>query len=465
MRRQVNRTLRRRHQHGGKDGHPQAQGAQHQPAAHLGDGVDACPVRPQPDALAAGSTYHYHQVDGRHPPLRDAGSQRRPGNGEPQTVDQQRVQSHVCRETNPCHQQRRAGVLEPAEHPGRGQDQQHGRQARHGKPQVFHGETEHLIACTQQAQRRSGKDKPGPRQHQAQQSRQPQTVAAHGQRLGQPPRTQQPGDRRRRRISQKNQQPDHSLQHRGCQPHTGQLVHTQVAHDGGIGQQEQRLGNEGPERRNGQVQDLSSEGCCCGHQNSLGSARPVAGVCLQWRHGANLQDHGQITRHRQRHGTTRSRRRRCRPGDIAESCRLRDRRGNHLPQHHRRAGRRLYPAAQRGTACRHGAEGGRRRRGHHRAGYRSPLRGGARGPGRDLRPEGRCPGSLRRALLFPAARPRGAGRIRQNTRDTCPPPGLRSGQTRRSVNGSPSQPLRHGFSRPRPRPAPRAGLLPVGRAG
>ena len=86
--------------------------------------------------------------------------------------------------------------------------------------------------------------------------RQPDPVDALGERAAQVAGAEAPGHRGRGAVGQEDAQPDERLEHGRSDAEAGQLGGAEVADDGGVGEQEQRLGDQGHEGRQGQPPDL-----------------------------------------------------------------------------------------------------------------------------------------------------------------------------------------------------------------
>ena len=65
-----------------------------------------------------------------------------------------------------------------------------------------------------------------------------------------------PGDAGRGAVRQEDAEPDRRLQHHRSDALPGELRCPEVAHDRGVGEQEQRLGHQRQERRHREPQDL-----------------------------------------------------------------------------------------------------------------------------------------------------------------------------------------------------------------
>ena len=91
---------------------------------------------------------------------------------------------------------------------------------------------------------------------QADRDGQPDPVDPLGEGAAQVAGAEVAGDARGGAVGEEDAEPDRGLQHDGGDAEPGQLGGAEVADDGGVGQQEERLGDQGQERRDGQPEDL-----------------------------------------------------------------------------------------------------------------------------------------------------------------------------------------------------------------
>ena len=105
------------------------------------------------------------------------------------------------------------------------------------------------------------------------QRRQPEAVHPLGERALRVAGTHPPGDGGRGAVGEEDAQADQGAEHRRGDPEPGQLRGAEVADDGGVGEEEERLGHQGEEGRNRQPHDLAvvraSAGAGEGHPNRL----------------------------------------------------------------------------------------------------------------------------------------------------------------------------------------------------
>ena len=115
-----------------------------------------------------------------------------------------------------------------------------------------------IFAGTRQVQQRPGGQESRDRKDESEQERQPDAVASGGEGLGQLAVADGPRHCRRRGVREEHHQSDCRVQDRRCQPDAGQFGHAEVAHNGRIREQEQRLGDQRAEGRHCQAQDLAA---------------------------------------------------------------------------------------------------------------------------------------------------------------------------------------------------------------
>ena len=108
---------------------PQRQRAHEQRYAAQGGPQDAAGMRVQAGIGSPRVAHEHHHEGGRHPGLGDDGAPGRPRDAPAEAVDEGEVEHDVRRETGHRGDQRRAGVLQAAQHTGRGERDEHRRDA------------------------------------------------------------------------------------------------------------------------------------------------------------------------------------------------------------------------------------------------------------------------------------------------------------------------------------------------
>ena len=103
----------------------------------------------------------------------------------------------------------------------------------------------------------------------------PEPVDALGERAAQVAGAEVAGDAAGGAVGQEHAEPDDGLEHDGGDAEAGQLRRTEVADDRGVGEQEQRLGDQRQEGGERQAQDLAVERVRHGPQTSHVRGRGV----------------------------------------------------------------------------------------------------------------------------------------------------------------------------------------------
>ena len=220
-----------------------------------------------------GADHHPHECDGRAH-LGEQGAQS--GARDPQpleqagAVDEDDVEHDVGEVARDRHHERRPGVLEPAQHAGGGEHQQH----RHGPHQ-----RDVQVGDGQVLDPRTGAEQPhhgaGQRQRHrgdqgSDQGGEPEAVDALRERTAAVPRTDLAGHRRGGAVGQEDAQAHQGAQHRGGDAERRELRRAEVTDDGGVGEQEERLRDQGQEGRDGEPEDLAVVGAVRWLGRSLG---------------------------------------------------------------------------------------------------------------------------------------------------------------------------------------------------
>ncbi len=98
---------------------------------------------------------------------------------------------------------------------------------------------------------------PATREHRAERDGEPGAVDAEGQRAAEVARSEPAGHAGGGAVGEEDAQPDRGLQHRGRDAEPGELRGAEMADHRGVGEQEERLGHERQEGRDGQPHDLA----------------------------------------------------------------------------------------------------------------------------------------------------------------------------------------------------------------
>lgn len=207
--------------------------------------------------MPSGATDDDGEVDSCHSALRDDGAPGGAGDAEAGAVDQSRVEAGVGDEAADGDVQRGPGVLQTAQHPGGGEDDQHGRDAERGDAQIGGGvgsrgggsaEEVHDARCQREDERDD---------RHAQQQCEPDAVHALTDGRREVARADAPGDGGRRGVGEEDEHAHGGGEKGRGDPETGELGGAEVADDGTVRHDEQGLRDECAEGRDGQRDDLS----------------------------------------------------------------------------------------------------------------------------------------------------------------------------------------------------------------
>ena len=117
---------------------------------------------------------------------------------------------------------------------------------------------------------------PAQGQRRADEQRQPQALDGVAGAVLRPAGAGRPGDGRRRAVGQEVEQAEGGREHRAGHRQAAQLGGAQVPDDGGVGEDVERLGGQGPERRDGQAEDLAVGRVPAGEGRAEGHSRLVS---------------------------------------------------------------------------------------------------------------------------------------------------------------------------------------------
>ena len=163
----------------------------------------------------------------------------------------------------------------PRSRPGRGEDHEHGGQAGHRDREV-HGCLGGDVGSTapNTPDEHGGGEPPRDGEHDAEPERQPEPVDAGRHRAAAVAGAHASRHRGRRRVGEEHHEPDDRLQDRAREPEPRERRRPEVADHRGVGEQEQRLGDQRPERGHGEPQDVAVDGTGCN-----GLAHGVSSLC------------------------------------------------------------------------------------------------------------------------------------------------------------------------------------------
>ena len=212
----------------------------------------------EPDTACADDE-HPHQPDGQ-PHLTDQRRRSRSANSPAQSEHQDEVEHQVHREGDDGGHQRGASVLEPAQHPSDGHGGEHGRHSPSGDLQVLGSELGGLSLSAEEPGCRHVEDDDEQSHDDSDEQREPQPVHSCSGGPGPIPSTHPARRGRRRRIGQEDEQPGGREQRRAGNTEAGQLRGAHVSDDGRVGHEEQRLGHQGQEGRDREIENQPVEG-------------------------------------------------------------------------------------------------------------------------------------------------------------------------------------------------------------
>ena len=207
-------------------------------------------------ACAAGAPHHDRAQPDRGPGLGDHRPERGPRHAEPERVDEHQVQRHVGDRREPRREQRRTGVLQPSQRSRRREDDEHGGQPEQADAQVGHGVRMRALGGPQQVDEPGSSDDAHGGQREPDAQPEPDPVDTLGVRASEVTRSRETGHRRGGAMGEEDAEEDRVEQHRRRNAEPGELLGAQVTDDRAVGEQEERFGEEGAERRQGQPQDL-----------------------------------------------------------------------------------------------------------------------------------------------------------------------------------------------------------------
>ena len=154
-------------------------------------------------------------------------------------------------------EQRRAGVLQPAEHPHPSHGDECGRHAEGDDAQVGDGVGRDLRRGAQRLDEGLRGQCHRGTEHHAEPEPERHALDALRHRGPEPTLAEAPRDRGRGGVGQEDAQPEHGAEQVRCGPEPGEGKGAERADDGGVDQDVERLGDQGPERWNGEGEDLA----------------------------------------------------------------------------------------------------------------------------------------------------------------------------------------------------------------
>jgi len=209
------------------------------------------------------------RVRGDHAPLRDDGADRGARDAPPEAVDEEPVEEGVRGEAEAGDPQWRHGVLHASQETGRGEHDEHRRKAPHRDAEVDLGLLGDLRRRAEQADEQRRRDVADEREHRPDAEREPDAVDADRHRTRRVAGAEPARDGGRRRIGEEHHEPDDRLQHGRRDAEPGERLDAEMADERRVHDEEQRLGDQGAERRHREPQDVAVQGVGR-HPSSLG---------------------------------------------------------------------------------------------------------------------------------------------------------------------------------------------------
>ena len=175
---------------------------------------------------------------------------------QPERIDEHQVQRHVGDRREPGREQRGAGVLQSSQGSRRGEHDEHRGEAEQADAQVGHGVRMSAFRGPQQVDEPGGEGDTQCGQGDPDAQPQPDAVHTLGVRASQVTGSCEAGHRRGCAMREEDAEEHRIEQHSRRDAEPGQLSGAEVTDDRAVGEQEERLGEEGAERRQSQTQDL-----------------------------------------------------------------------------------------------------------------------------------------------------------------------------------------------------------------
>ena len=254
-------------------------------------------VRSQARVQRAGPAGDHGDERGRHAGLGEDGAECGTGDAEAQAVDQDEVQRDVGAEADDRGQQRRPGVLQAAQDTGDREDHEHGRDARGGDAQVGHRLGQGVRRGAEQPADRRGEHRDQRGGGDAQREGQPEAVDPGPDRRAFGAGAELAGDDAGGAVGEEHEQVGRGDERGAGHAEAGQRGQAQVPDDRRVGQQEERLGDQGEEGGHREAQDVALLADRCAHPCSVGTAGIVSApaVTVEIR-GPSSRRWGAVTR-------------------------------------------------------------------------------------------------------------------------------------------------------------------------
>ena len=218
------------------------------------------PQRAGPQRYAAGPPHDDRHQRGGHPGLGEHRAEGRAGDAEPGGIHEGDVEDDVGAEPDDAGDERGAGVLEAPQDTGGGEDDEHAGQARGGDAQVGDGLVEGVGGGAEKPAEGPGQEGEEGAGEDAEDEREPGAVEAGGDGGGAGAGAEVAGDQGGAPVGEEDENACRCEQDRAGDAQSGEGGGAEVADDGGVGEQEERFGDEREERWNREPQHLPMEG-------------------------------------------------------------------------------------------------------------------------------------------------------------------------------------------------------------
>ena len=215
-------------------------------------------MRAQPGVPRPGLDEQHGDERDAHPGLRDDGAPRGSCDAPVQPVDEDEVERDVRAEADDRGDERCGRVLQAAEDAGDSEDGEHGRDAQRGDAQVGRRLLEHGRGGAEDRADRTGPDGDDGSRAGAEPEGEPQPVDAGAHRRALVAGAEVTGDDARRAVGEEDEDAGAGDEGGARDSQPGELGRAEVADDRGVGEQEERLGDERQEGRDRKADDLAA---------------------------------------------------------------------------------------------------------------------------------------------------------------------------------------------------------------
>ena len=211
---------------------------------------------PQHDLVGTHRPVHPPDVDHRRAPLGHDRGRRRGADPEPQPVDEGDLEDEVEQGGADGHDERALGVLQAAQVAGAGEGQQRSGDAEEADAEVHEGVRLDRALGPEEADEGHGEHLAGDGEDDPEGHRQPHPLDGLVGGLAVVAGPDEAGHRRGGAVGEEDEDRVERGQHGVGDGQAGELRGAEVADDGGVGEDVERLGDERPEGGQGQADDL-----------------------------------------------------------------------------------------------------------------------------------------------------------------------------------------------------------------